>query len=154
MKRKIAVIGLLVAVLVVVVFSETIREVKAQSLPSSLLRYESGAFGVNGGEFAAGKLVNADTVSHNWRVVIYRASGPALLVVSDTGMQPIAPGTLAGAVSPVESGALDDYTVEITTDSEKVIPAVSAQTPGCDPTCHIPRVELHGSQLTKFRQEF
>lgn len=129
-------------------------QVRAQPAAPAGFLYESGAFGVNGGEFAVAKLLNVDTVSHNYRVVIYRASGADLVVVVDTGVQSLAAGKLGGGASPVEPGALDDYSAEITTDSDKIISTVVAQTPGCDPTCHIPRLELHGSQLTSFKQAF
>jgi hypothetical protein len=146
------VVGLLIFLLML--GGTHLLQVNARPAAPSGFLYESGAFAVNGGEFALAKLINVDTVSHNYRVVIYRAIGMTLPVVLDTGVQSIASGTLVYAIAPVEPGALDDYSVEITTDSDKIIPVVAAQTPGCDPTCHIPRVELHGSQLTSFKQAF
>jgi hypothetical protein len=126
----------------------------APPAPSGFL-YESGAFGVVSGEFAAAKFINVDTVSHNYRVVIYRASGASLPIVLDTGVQTAAAGSLVYAIGPVESlGAQDDYSVEITTDSDRLIPTVIAQTPGCDPNCHIERIAIRGSELVSFRQIF
>lgn len=151
MKVKI-VVGSLVCLLAL--SSTHFFKVNARPAAPAGFLWESGAFGINGGEFAAAKLINVDVVSHSYRVVIYRDSGATFTVVTDTGVQSLPAGNFVAALSPVEPGALDDYNVEITSDSDRIISSVVAQIPGCDPTCHIPRVELHGSQLTQFKQAF
>jgi hypothetical protein len=150
MKVKVAV-GLLVCLLVI--GGVGILRVNASPAPIGFL-WETGAFEVNGGEFAAVKLINVDVVSHSYRIVIYRNVGPSFTVVTDTGVQTLGSGNFAAAVSPVESGALDDYNVEITADSDRIIPSIDSQIPGCDPGCHVARLELHGAQLTQFKQAF
>lgn len=117
-------------------------------------RYESSTFGVLGGEFAAGVIQNIDSSNHNVQVIIYRANGPALIQVYDSGVQSVAAGSFAELRAPDETGVLDAYSVTIYTDSDNLVPAVWAQFDGCSPSCQVPRLELHGAQLTQFKSQF
>src|SRR5882724_10755839 len=118
-------VQILAAVGLLAVSSICLIRVARSAAPPGFL-YETGEFGVNGGEFAAGIVFNSDVVSHNYRVIIYRLNGSDIVSVADTGVQSLAARTFCGTTSPVEPGALDGYTVEITTDSDRIVPSIFA----------------------------
>lgn len=124
---------------------------KAQTIHLNI-GYESGVFWGQQSDDVTGLVENIDTVAHNYRIVISEyPSGPTPTVVLDTGVQSLAGGqAIFHADYVVTIGSPADFTVEITTDSEKIVPSVLIIPQGTGPIP--PRFWQSGSQLMKFRQ--
>jgi len=129
------------------------KTVEAQSVSSHNVRYETGLLWAQQYEAIVGEIVNYDSISHNYRIAIYQQliSTP----IFDSGTLPVAGGgTMTNGAYTVPANNVSNFLVEITVDSEKMVPSVSIGVPGSCFPCNSPRVTLHGSQLTKFRQDF
>lgn len=148
MKKKMLV--LLASLLVVA----GLFKIQAQTLTSRNIRYESSAIWVQNADDIKANLQNQDSVSHNYRVVMYSLSTGSFVSVSDTGTLSISSGQALHSDYVSSTTSPNDYAVEITTDSEKVnislyiVPGVGSS------GVFLPRFWLSQSQFTKFRQQF
>lgn len=144
--RKLVIVLMLFAVLFL-----GYKVVKAQSLTSQSIRYESGLFWATASDGIAGYVVNYDSSSHNYRVIIsYYNGGTTPTTLVDTGTTSVAGGaTRAVGGYTVPGGVTDNFLVEITVDSDRVVPTISVAN-GANP----PRYWQTGSQMMRFKDNF
>lgn len=116
--------------------------VKAQSLAVHSIRYESGLLWATQREAISGTLVNLDSVSHSYRVQVFQG----FTSVYDSGTASIASASAINGGYLIPSGVTDGFQVEITVDSEKIIPLVVIKGNSVPP-----RLTETGSQLMMFK---
>ncbi|SRR6266576_129863 len=146
------IVALTVLFLSAVVFG-TIKFVNAQSVSSHRLRYETGLLWAQQYESVVGEVVNFDSIPHDYRIVIYQQLIPSPVFDSGVVLLP-GGGTMAVGAYTLPASNVSNFLIEITVDSDRMIPSASIGVPGgCFP-CNPPRVILHGSQLTQFKQQF
>jgi hypothetical protein len=129
---------------------------RAQSLTSHNIRYQRGMFILLTDDFLKINLANLDSSSHTYRVIVYgTVGGSSLSSISDSGSLTVSAGSGTHYDYPVTSGG-NDYSVEITVDSDKVVPSASIFSGCTGGSCPSegPRFWLGPGQFAKFKQEF